>query len=93
MKGKLEITHPAEGLALLTINGAGKNNLADAGLAGELRQVCEDINFDSGIRAVIITGAARKDFCTGTGERQKVRLLAVGSGSCLELPRHRRHRW
>ncbi len=86
MKDKLEITHPAEGLALLTINGTGKNNLADAGLASELRQVCEDINFDSGIRAVIITGAARKDFCTGTAGGKKSAFSLSGPVAALNCP-------
>ena len=86
MKDKLEITHPAEGLALLTINGAGKNNLADAGLASELRQVCEDINFDSGIRAVIITGAARKDFCTGIASGKKSAFSLSGPIAALSCP-------
>ncbi len=65
MNDKLQITHPAEGLALLTIHGSGPKNAAGSGLAGELQQVCEDINFDSNIRAVVITGVARKAFCTG----------------------------
>jgi enoyl-CoA hydratase/carnithine racemase len=86
LKGKLEITHPAEGLALLTINGMGKNNLADAGLAEELRQVCKDINFDSGIRAVIITGAARKDFCTGTASGKKSTFSLSGPVAALNCP-------
>jgi enoyl-CoA hydratase/carnithine racemase len=86
LKGKLEITHPAEGLALLTINGTGKNNHADVGLAGELRQLCEDINFDSGIRAVIITGAARKGFCSGTAGGKKSAFSLSGPVAALNCP-------
>jgi enoyl-CoA hydratase/carnithine racemase len=86
LKDKLEITHPAKGLALLTINGTGKNNLADAGLAEELLQVCEDINFDSGIRAVIITGAAGKDFCTGTAGGKKSAFSLSGPVAALNCP-------
>ncbi len=70
----------------MTIGGTGKNNLADAGLAGELRQVCEDINFDSGIRAVIITGAARKDFCTGTASSKKPAFSLSGPVAALNCP-------
>jgi enoyl-CoA hydratase/carnithine racemase len=64
----------------------GKNNLADAGLAEELRQVCKDINFDSGIRAVIITGAARKDFCTGTASGKKSTFSLSGPVAALNCP-------
>ncbi|MHB8084802.1 MAG: enoyl-CoA hydratase/isomerase family protein [Dehalococcoidia bacterium] len=86
MKSKLEITHPAEGLALLTINGRGKSNLADAGLAAELQQVCEDINFDSAIRALIITAPAGKDFCTGLTDGKMQAFSLSGPVAALNCP-------
>jgi enoyl-CoA hydratase/carnithine racemase len=75
MSSKLAVSHPVKGLVLLTINGALKNNVADSSLAQELYETCNEINFDTGIRAVILTGAAGKAFCTG---------LADGSYSLAE---------
>ncbi|MGA2157783.1 MAG: enoyl-CoA hydratase-related protein [Dehalococcoidia bacterium] len=86
MKDKLEITHPAKGLALLTINGTGKSNLADAGLAAELSQICEDINFDSDIRTVIITAPARKDFCTGLADGKTQSFSLSSPVAALNCP-------
>ncbi len=71
MNKKLEISRPIEGVVLLTINGAGKNNVAGAGLAQELSTACEEINFDTAVRAVIITGAEGKAFCTGLPGRRR----------------------
>jgi enoyl-CoA hydratase/carnithine racemase len=71
MNKQLEISRPIEGLVLLTINGAGKNNVAGAALAQELYAACEEINFDTTVRVVIITGAEGKAFCTGLPGRGK----------------------
>jgi len=71
MNKKLEISRPIEGLVLLTINSAGNNNVAGAALAQELYAACEEINFDTAVRAVIITGAEGKSFCTGLPVRGK----------------------
>lgn len=68
MSGKLGISRPYKGLVLLTIDGAGKRNVADPRLAQDLRAACEEINFDTGTRAVIITGGAGKAFCTGLAD-------------------------
>ena len=65
MKNRLEISRPVDGLVLMVIDGEGKDNIADAGLAQALRTACEEINFDTGIRVAIITGARGKAFCTG----------------------------
>ena len=87
MNDRLQITHPSEGLALLTIKGSGPKNTADAGLANELQQVCDDINFDSNIRAVVITGAARKAFCTGPSVKQRAGSFSLaGPVASLNCP-------
>jgi enoyl-CoA hydratase/carnithine racemase len=65
MSKKLIISHPYEGLVLLTVDGTGKKNAAGTLLAAELCAACEEINFDTSVRAVIITGSAGKAFCTG----------------------------
>ena len=68
MSSRLAISHPVKGLALLTINGAGKNNVADANLAQQLCAVCDEINYDTSVRVVVLTGAPGKTFCTGLAD-------------------------
>jgi enoyl-CoA hydratase len=63
MKEQLVISRPAAGLLLLTINGTGKENAVDAQLAAELAEACREINLDTEIRVVIISGPAGKPFC------------------------------
>ena len=86
MSKKLEISRPIEGLVLLTINGAGKSNVAGAGLSQELCAACEEINFDTTVRLVIITGAKGKAFCTGSpGSKDSSYSLSIPVAS-LECP-------
>jgi methylglutaconyl-CoA hydratase len=87
MNKKLEISRPIEGVALLTINGAGKNNVAGAELAQELCAACEEINFDTSVRAVIITGAEGKAFCTGLPGKGKNSIYSLSIPvAALECP-------
>ena len=87
MSKKLAISHPVEGLALLTVNGAGNSNVADAGLAQDLLRICEVINLDTSVRAVIITGAEGKAFCTGLpGAAKSGSYSLSGPLAALECP-------
>jgi enoyl-CoA hydratase/carnithine racemase len=87
MSDKLAISRPFEGLVLLTINGAGKSNVAGAGLAQELCAVCEEINLDTSVRAVIITGVEGKAFCTGMPGTAELGLYSLSSPVAeLECP-------
>jgi enoyl-CoA hydratase/carnithine racemase len=63
MKEQLVISRPAAGLLLMTINGTGKENSVDAQFAADLASACREINLDTEIRAVIISGPAGKPFC------------------------------
>lgn len=63
MKDQLIITRPVPGLVWLTINGRGRENTVDDSLAGELENACSEINLDTGVRAVIISGSEGKPFC------------------------------
>ena len=83
----LEISRPIEGLVLLTINGAGKSNVAGAALAQELCAACEEINFDTSVRVVIITGSEGKAFCTGLPGRGKDGTYSLSTPvASLECP-------
>ncbi|MBI2867831.1 MAG: enoyl-CoA hydratase/isomerase family protein [Chloroflexi bacterium] len=49
----------------LTLNRPGVGNAIDAHLAAALREACEAIFHDDGVRAVVLTGAGNH-FCAGT---------------------------
>jgi enoyl-CoA hydratase/carnithine racemase len=51
-------------IARITLDRPGAGNAIDERLAGDLRDICERINRDDGIYAVIITGAGNY-FCNG----------------------------
>ena len=82
----LLVSRPAKGLVLLTINGAGKNNVAGAVLSQRLSEACEEINFDTSIKAVIITGARGKAFCTGLPRADRGPYSLSGPIASLECP-------
>jgi len=78
MKDQLVISRPAAGLLLLTISGTGKDNTVDNGLSAELAAACREINLDTEIRVVIISGPKGRPFCTlpVTGRKQASPSLA-----------------
>lgn len=71
MYNKLTFSLKDTGLALITIHCPNKDDQVNAELAQELKQVCDDINFDTSIRVVIITGAEGKAFSTGVIRKKK----------------------
>jgi enoyl-CoA hydratase/carnithine racemase len=78
MKDQLVISRPAAGLLLLTMNGTGKDNTLGAQFAAELASACREINLDTEIRVVIISGPEGKPFCTlpAAGKKQASPSLA-----------------
>lgn len=52
-------------IAYVTLNRPRANNTINQQLAGELEEICTQINQDNGIYVVILTGAG-KSFCTGS---------------------------
>ena len=71
MKDQLVITRPVEGLIWLTISGTGRDNAVDDGLAASLEAACSEINLDTGVRAVIISGPEGKPFCKTSATKKK----------------------
>jgi enoyl-CoA hydratase/carnithine racemase len=57
-------------IALITLNHPEAGNAINARMAIELREVCQSINQEEAIRAVIITGAGDKAFCNGADLRE-----------------------
>jgi methylglutaconyl-CoA hydratase len=54
-----------DGVEILTIDRQGFGNSISSGLTTELLEALEDLASDTGLHAVVITGAGEKFFCTG----------------------------
>jgi enoyl-CoA hydratase/carnithine racemase len=55
----------AEGVATITLNRPDKLNACDATLLDEIAGVYQDLRYDDDVRALVLTGAGDRAFCTG----------------------------
>ncbi|MCQ8774998.1 enoyl-CoA hydratase/isomerase family protein [Streptomyces telluris] len=55
----------ADGVALVTLDRPARHNAIDLATAAELTAVWRRFRFDDGVRAVVLTGAGERAFCTG----------------------------
>ncbi|MFF3845755.1 enoyl-CoA hydratase/isomerase family protein [Streptomyces sp. NPDC002328] len=53
------------GVAVVTLDRPDRLNAIDLDLAGRLRETWRELRFDDSVRAVVLTGAGRRAFCTG----------------------------
>ncbi|MGA5359795.1 enoyl-CoA hydratase/isomerase family protein [Streptomyces purpurascens] len=53
------------GVAVVTLNRPGRLNAIDLEMAGRLADVWRELRFDDTVRAVVLTGAGERAFCTG----------------------------
>ncbi|MEU6508684.1 enoyl-CoA hydratase/isomerase family protein [Streptomyces sp. NPDC046942] len=53
------------GVAVVTLNRAGRLNAVDLVMAGQLADVWRGLRFDDSVRAVVLTGSGERAFCTG----------------------------
>ncbi|WP_328676578.1 enoyl-CoA hydratase/isomerase family protein [Streptomyces sp. NBC_00322] len=58
-------TEKETGVALVTLDRPEKHNAIDLGMASQLADVWRQFRFDDAVRAVVVTGAGGKAFCTG----------------------------
>ncbi|MES9509305.1 enoyl-CoA hydratase/isomerase family protein [Streptomyces sp. NPDC000609] len=58
-------TDQETGVALVTLDRPEKHNAIDLATAAELAAVWRAFRFDDGVRAVVLTGAGGRAFCTG----------------------------
>ncbi|TLS46206.1 enoyl-CoA hydratase/isomerase family protein [Streptomyces montanus] len=61
------------GVAVLTLDRPAKLNAIDLDMAAELTTAWREFRFDDAIRAVVITGAGERAFCTGLDRSVEVR--------------------
>ncbi|MEU8571440.1 enoyl-CoA hydratase/isomerase family protein [Streptomyces pathocidini] len=90
MSVRLEV---ADGVALVTLHRPGRHNAIDLETAGGLRDTWRELRSDDGVRAVVLTGAGDRAFCTGLDRSAEAPqpsspysiddpLLTVGPKSC-----------
>ncbi|MFJ9118079.1 enoyl-CoA hydratase/isomerase family protein [Streptomyces sp. NPDC102394] len=53
------------GVAVVTLDRPGRLNAIDLTMRDELREVWRELRFDDSVRAVVLTGAGERAFCTG----------------------------
>ncbi|MFF3740137.1 enoyl-CoA hydratase/isomerase family protein [Streptomyces sp. NPDC002566] len=53
------------GVAVVTLDRPDRLNAIDLDMAGRLREVWRELRFDDSVRAVVLTGAGRRAFCSG----------------------------
>ena len=80
MKAGVKLTRESPGLAVIRLPASAPT----AGLAAELAGVCEEINFDTGIRAAVITGSGPA-FCRDAAFSRKTRISFSLAGPVASL--------
>ncbi|WP_234352910.1 enoyl-CoA hydratase/isomerase family protein [Streptomyces sp. NRRL B-1140] len=56
---------PDSGVAVVTLNRPGRLNAIDLAMADELASTWDELRFDDSVRAIVLTGAGERAFCTG----------------------------
>ncbi|MBB4894637.1 enoyl-CoA hydratase/carnithine racemase [Streptomyces olivoverticillatus] len=62
----------ADGVALVTLDRPERHNAIDLEMAGQLRDVWQAFRLDDTVRAVVLTGAGDRAFCTGIDRSAQV---------------------
>ncbi|MEV6649189.1 enoyl-CoA hydratase/isomerase family protein [Streptomyces sp. NPDC051219] len=65
MSGVRAEADKATGVAVVTLDRPEKHNAVDLATAHELGRIWREFRFDDSVRAVVVTGAGAKAFCTG----------------------------
>ncbi|MFD9218606.1 enoyl-CoA hydratase/isomerase family protein [Streptomyces sp. NPDC060064] len=65
-------TYKETGVALVTLDRPERHNAIDLAMAGELTAAWRQFRFDDSVRAVVVTGAGTKAFCTGIDRSVRV---------------------
>ncbi|MFJ5995864.1 enoyl-CoA hydratase/isomerase family protein [Streptomyces sp. NPDC092370] len=65
MSSVLVRTDADSGVAVVTLNRPERLNAVDLAMAGELASTWDELRFDDSVRAIVLTGAGERAFCTG----------------------------
>ncbi|AXE86661.1 enoyl-CoA hydratase/isomerase family protein [Streptomyces sp. Go-475] len=65
MSGVLVTSDEDSGVAVVTLNRPERHNAVDLAMARELAVVWRRLRFDDSVRAIVLTGAGERAFCTG----------------------------
>ncbi|MFF5967079.1 enoyl-CoA hydratase/isomerase family protein [Streptomyces collinus] len=65
MSGVLVRADRDSGVAVVTLDRPGRLNAVDLAMAGELASTWHELRFDDAVRAIVLTGAGERAFCTG----------------------------
>lgn len=73
-------------VALVTLDNPSRGNAVTARMHAGLRAIWEDVRDDPAVRAVVVTGAGDRHFCTGAdvGALAETGTVAAGSGPLAE---------
>ncbi|GHE80803.1 enoyl-CoA hydratase [Streptomyces longispororuber] len=74
----------ATGVAVLTLDRPERHNALDLDLVRQLTAAWREFRYDDGVRAVVLTGAGERAFCTGID--RAVRVAQPGSPYSLDDP-------
>src|SRR5688572_27692318 len=88
------ILERVEHVALITLNRPDKLNALSGALSREILKVCEEVNLDDEVRAVVFTGAGR-GFCSGadlTGGPRPAAAASAGDGEAVQRTQSRSQR-
>ncbi len=85
-----------EAVGIITLNRPAADNAIDVRLAGELADICADINHDEETKVVVISGAGERAFSVGTdsdelsamvtGKRETGLLSVATPVAALQIP-------
>ncbi|QCD56515.1 enoyl-CoA hydratase/isomerase family protein [Streptomyces hawaiiensis] len=65
MSSVLVRTDRDSGVAVVTLNRPDRLNAVDLAMADELASIWGELRFDDSVRAIVLTGAGERAFCTG----------------------------
>ncbi|MEU6801324.1 enoyl-CoA hydratase/isomerase family protein [Streptomyces neyagawaensis] len=74
------------GVALLTLDRPEKLNAIDADMAERLGRAWREVRFDDTVRAVVVTGAGGRAFCTGLDRDTAAEVPQPGSPYSIDDP-------
>jgi enoyl-CoA hydratase/carnithine racemase len=94
MGNKAVLFESMDKVGIITINRPESNNVIDEQIAVELADICQNIRTDEAIRVVIITGAGRAAFSTGSDLNnfkskeieEKIRLSVAAPVASMRCP-------